>query len=57
MTLLGREAHTERHAKRQGHGFGEAVGTWRRASVFSIRSLEGWYSNGRLGSRRVEAWH
>jgi len=56
MTLLGRDTHTERHAKREGHGVGEAAGTWRRASVF-IRFLEGLYSNGRLGSRRVEAWH
>ena len=56
MTLLGRDAHTECHAKDQGHGFGEAVACGGDASVF-IRSLEGVYSNGRLGSRRVEAWH
>ena len=56
MTLLGRDAHTERHAKCQSHGFGEAAGTWQRASVL-IRFLEGVHANGRLGSRRVEAWH
>jgi len=56
MTLLGRDAHTQRHAKQQGRGFGEAVGTLGRASVLN-RSPDALYSNGRLGRRRVEAWH
>ena len=56
MTLLGRDAYTECQAKRPGYRFRSPVGTWRRANVF-IRSLEGLHSNGRLGSRRVEAWH
>ena len=56
MTLLGRDAHTECHAKRPGRG--RSLPCRHPGARERIHSVsEGLHSNGRLGSRRVEAWH
>ena len=44
-------------AKRQGHGFGAAVGTWRRASASHSVSRTVVFATDASAAGRVEAWH